>query len=395
MQVVMQTLQQGLEECHLMTKLATDLVQDWRSRLACDCPEQSAATRESIISWLIGKDIERLEYLDCSGLEIAQQAMVYRYHILRQRYLGLPPEQAYRHLMKRLSSSVLLRNKIRTLVALSRDRQRQIVDVLQEVLQELLQSDRYMQQQMAWIAECSNDTKLRNALLLASMEEYCLRPIRNQPLLVYRFVNYLRRTARGGVTQAPTDDKVRLVSEELLTDDNSNPLSLLDAQAVTQYQDTQAQAEQQALRIAVQQEFASYLAAQLGLTAVQWLKLYLQGKSQEAIARQLKLSVQEVYRLREKISYHAVRVFGLKHQPELVSNWLETSLLEHSFGLTPQQWQQFWHKLTLQQRQVIQLKKVGKDNEVIAQVLNLKNHQLMAEWSKLYLAAQALRSQGQ
>jgi DNA-binding NarL/FixJ family response regulator len=51
--------------------------------------------------------------------------------------------------------------------------------------------------------------------------------------------------------------------------------------------------------------------------------------------------------------------------------------------------------LTPQQRQVIQLKKVGKDNEVIAQVLNLKNHQLMAEWSKLYLTAQALRSQGQ
>jgi len=50
-----------------------------------------------------------------------------------------------------------------------------VVDVLQEVIQELLQSDRYMQQQMAWIAECTVDARLRNALLFASTEEYCLR----------------------------------------------------------------------------------------------------------------------------------------------------------------------------------------------------------------------------
>ena len=180
---------------------------------------------------------------------------------------------------------------------------------------------------------------------------------------------------------------MRLLSEELLNDENDNPLSLLDSQAVSKYQDTQTQEEQQALRLEVQQEFANYLNSQIGDSAVQWLHLYLQGKSQEAIATALKLSVQEVYRLREKISYHAVRVF------ELVSNWLETSLVEHSFGLTPQQWEQFWQKLTLQQRQLIEMKKVGKDHEAIAITLNLKPHQVMTEWSKLYLTAQSLRSQ--
>lgn len=289
---------------------------------------------------------------------------------------------------------MLLRNKIRTLVALSRDRQRQVTDVLQEVLQELLQSDRYMQQQMSWIADCTNDAKLRNALLLTAMEEYCLRPIRNQPLLVYRFVNYLRRTSRGGVTQVPTSDRVRLVSEELLNDDSDRPLSLLDTQIVNEYQDKQALEEQQAVRRSVEQEFVNYLSAQLGAKAVQWLQLYLQGKSQEAIAQRLNLSVQEVYRLREKISYHAVRVFGLKHQPELVSDWLGTSLLEHSFGLTLQQWQQYWERITPRQRQVIDLKKAGKNNEEIAKALNLKSHQVMTEWSQLYLTAQTVRSQG-
>ena len=377
-----------------MIKLAADLGQEWRSRLANECPQQSAATRESIVRWLIGNDIQRLEQLSSNQLETIEQAMAYRYSILRQRYLGVSPHVAYRHLMSRLSSSVLLRNKIRTLVALSRDRQRQVADVLQEVLQELLQSDRYMQQQMAWCAHCTNDPKLRNALVLASLEEYCLRPIRNQPLLVYRFVNYLRRTGRGGVTQVPTNDRVRLVSDEILSDESDSPLSLLDHQALNAYQDTQAQSEQIATRKSVEKEFVNYLDAQIGAIAVQWLKLYLQGKSQEAIAKRLNLSVQEVYRLREKISYHAVRVFGLKHQPELVCEWLGTSLLEHSFGLTPQQWKQYWARLTPRQQQVIDLKKAGKNNEEIASALNLKTHQVMTEWSNLYMSAQTLRSRG-
>ncbi len=390
----MQTLQQETKERDRVTKCVAGLAQDWRVRLACDCPQQSEKTRESIIRWLIGDDLEKFTRLNSCELALAQQAMAYRYRILRQRYLGIVPSQAYRHLTTRLGSLVLLRNKINSFVTLGHDRQQAFLDVLQEVIQELLQRDRYMQQQIAWIAECTNDAKLGTALLLAATEEYCLRPIRNQPLLAYRFFNYLRRTQPGGLTQIPKNNSIRLLSDELLTQDSDNPLSFLDSQALSEYQDTQAIAEQQALRMAVQQEFASYLATRLGSTAVQWLKLYLQGKSQEAIARQLNLSVKEVYRLREKISYHAVRMFGLKHRPELVNSWLETSLQEHNFGLTPQQWQQFWQRLTPQQRQVIKLQKAGKDLEAIAQALNLKNQQLMSEWSKLYLTAQTLRSQG-
>lgn len=377
-----------------MTNWAEDLAQTWRSRLKLECPQYSSEIIESIVCWLVGQDLERFTKLDSIQLKIAEQAIEYRYRILRHRYLGLGPERAYRNLTTRLGSLVLVRNKIRTWVALSRDRQRAVVDVLQEVIQELLQSDRYMQQQMAWIAECSADAKLRNALLLASTEEYCLRPVRNQPLLVYRFVNYLRRTSRGGLTQVPNRDLIRLVSEELLTDDCENPISLLDNQAIAAYQDTQAMEEKLALRQAVKQEFASYLEEHLGAVAVKWLQLYLQGQSQEAIARSLNLDIKQVYRLREKVSYHAVRVFALKQQPELVSNWLEISLQEQSFGLTPQQWQQFWENLTQQQRQMIDLLKAGNSMEAIAQSLKLKTHQVMGEWSKLYLAAQAIRCKG-
>ncbi|MUL38186.1 HetZ-related protein 2 [Gloeocapsopsis dulcis] len=389
----MQTLEQIFEEDNLMIKWTENLTQSWRSRLCCELQQYAEATQESILRWLIGNDMERIETMLPHELDLVQQGMEYRYCILLQRYLGQMPEQAYRNLTTRLSGLVILRNKIWTWVSLSRDRTTTVLDVLQEVIQELLQSDRYMQQQINWIAQCTNDVKLRNALLFASLEEYSLRRIRNQPLIAYRFVNYLRRTSRGGLTQVPTQDLVKLVSEDILTEDNDNPVSLFDTPAIAEYQDRQAFIEQQSLRIKVQKEFEAYLSQKLGATAVKWLQLYLQGKSQEAIAHHLNLQVKEVYRLREKISYHAVRVFAAKEQTELVGHWLENSLQEHSFGLTPQQWQHYWAKLTPKQCQLVELLKEGKDTAAIAQTMCLQPHQVLGEWTKLYLVAQTIRSQ--
>ena len=390
----MQTLKQGFEESNLMTKLADELEQDWRDRLASDYPTLSPVTSQSIVRWLLGDNVERFDTLLPNQLAIAKQAMDYRYRILRQRYLGVEPIRAYRNLTNRLAGLVTLRNKIRTWVSLSRDRQRAVADVLQEVIQELLNSDRYIQKQIAWIAQCTDDTRLRDALLLTTIEEYCLRPIRNQPLLVYRFVNFLRRSQRGGMTHVPEGDMVRLVSEEMTLDDTDSPVSLLDSQATADYQDTQAFEEQQTLRMSVRQEFENYLreTENLGPVAAQWLRLYLQGQSQEAIASALNMPVKQVYRLREKISYHAIRVFSIKAKPELVTSWLETSLREHSLGLTPVQWQEYWETLTPEQQQLIDKLKSGKTVDAIAKDLNLKTNQVVGEWSKLYLAAQALRS---
>ena len=65
---------------------------------------------------------------------------------------------------------------------------------------------------MAFIPEFRAAPRLRDGLLFASIEEYSLRSVRNQPLLVYRFVNYLRRSQRGGLTQVSSKDLIRLVS---------------------------------------------------------------------------------------------------------------------------------------------------------------------------------------
>ena len=376
-----------------MTQNGVNLAQYWQQRLITECPEQSQVTRQSILNWLLGVDLARFDLLNPKELEIAKQAMEYRWRILHKRYLGMSREKAYRQLISRLSSVVAVRNKIQTWISLSRDRQRSVINVLQEVLQELMQSDSYIQQQMTHITALTTDKRLRDTLLFASIEEYCLRPVRNQPILMYRFVNYLRRIQRGGLTQVPTSELVKLVSEEILTENNDNPISLVDNQAIAQYQETQHLEEQQANRQLVQQEFEQYLLENIGQQAVDWLRLYLQGKSQEEIAKQLNKPIKEVYRLREKLSYHAVRVFAIKGQPELIDNWLSISLEEHNLGLTETQWQQLPEKITPIGQQILNLRKAGNSIEVIAQELQLKTHQVLGEWTKVYLAAQTLRIQ--
>lgn len=301
---------------------ADDIAARWRSLLESELPKSSRSTQESIIKWLIGEDPARFEAYTPEQREIAEQAMDYRYRILRQRYFEAPPERAYRSLIQRLNSLFVIRSKISTWIALSRDRASSVIDVLQEVIQDLLQNDNYMQQQVAWIAQCTSDSRLRNALVLTATEEYCLRPIRNQPLLVYRFVNYQKRTQRGGMTQVPAADFIRLVSEEIAPDDSDGSVSLLDGKAVEDYQDLQAQQQQRELRNDITDKFADYLTEKVDPQAAEWLRLYLQGKTQEAIAQMLDMPIKQVYRLREKVNYHAVRVFAQKAQPELVTEWL-------------------------------------------------------------------------
>ena len=128
----------------------------------------------------------------------------------------------------------------------------------------------------------------------------------------------MRRNSKAGVTHVPKNEPLLLAFEEIPSEDNESKFSVLDTGAIAQYQIQQEMIEQQMLRDQVKQELSRYLAQKLGL-GVKWLELYLQGHSQQAIASVLNLPVQEVYRLREKISYHVARV-AQKHHPELVAS---------------------------------------------------------------------------
>lgn len=376
-----------------MTSVVQTIKKTWYERFA---QEKSLLSRQaiqnSILQWMLGADPSLLESMNSEQLAIFEQGMDYRYRLLCKRYLGQSPNTSYRNLIARLSSIAAIRNRILTGIALSRDRHQAITDVLQEVIQEMLQGDRYIQNQMQWIGQCTRDERLRHSLLLASVEEYCLRPIRNQPLLAYRFVNYLRRSQRGGMTQVPQSQKIRLLSEEVGADGSESALSLLDDRAIATYNTRQEWEEQQLWRGKVQQGFSDYLAEKVGADAVRWLQLYLQGQSQEAIAQTLNLPIKDIYRLREKVGYHAIRNFALKSNPDLVEHWLGTSLQEHQFGLTAAQWEVLWQEISPLQQTIIQERQTGQSLEAIAQKLALRKTQINQEWTHIYLFAQSLRN---
>lgn len=365
----------------------------WLSRLQNDYPQASADTCSSVVAWLLGENPEDWNNLDPDRCQALEAGLSFRYRILQQRYWGVSPDQAYRNLMQRLGSLVILRQKIQTWVATSRDRQRQVVDVLQEVIQGMLDRDRYLQQQIQWIAKCTDDSRLRNTLLLTTVEEYCLRPVRNQPLLVYRFVNYLYRSQRGGLTQVPTGEWVKHISEEIVLGDKDETISLLDNSAIAKYEDFQYLEEQKTQRVVIQKQFETYLREKVDPIAAQWLQLYLQGYSQDIIAQKLQLPIKQVYRLREKVGYHATRNFALKIAPELVMDWLGTSLINHRLGLSPSQWQKFYQDLNPTQRQLVDRLKYKDSVDTIAKALNLKVSQVQSEWSKIYLTSQDIRNQ--
>ncbi len=362
----------------------------WLKQLQADLPDEPATTHAAIARWLIG-DPTRFEDWSEADVALAKKAMDYRYRIFLSRYWGLSPERAYKRLLQKLGGLFLIRSKVSTWIALSRDRQRAVKDVLQEVIQEMLQSDRHMRQQSAWIADCTPRASLRNLLTLATIEEYCLRPIRNQPLLVYRFVNYLRRSQRGGMTQVPSSELIQLISEEIGTDAADGTFSLLDFEALEQYAVQKNFEEQQAARQQVKQQFADYINEKLGDTAVQWLTLHLQGYAQDTIAQELGLNVRQAYRLREKVSYHAIRIFTIKEQPDLVFTWLKTSLKQNNLGLTLAEWNRYWQSLSPDQQQMLAAFKAGDTVTAIAEAMNLTEKQVTGQWADLYLAAQAMR----
>jgi DNA-binding CsgD family transcriptional regulator len=375
-----------------MTDLARSIAEYWQERLSTECAQQSSINQRSIIDWLVGEDRDRFAEMPAEKLAIVRQAMDYRYRILIQRYLGVPSERAFKNLMQRLGSLAIIREKVRAWLAVSRDRQRTVVDVLQEVVQEMLQGDKYIRQQVDWISKCTPNPRLRDVLMLATLEEYCLRPVRNQPLLAHRFVNYLRRSQRGGVTNVPRSDSIKMISDAVTDEAGDSSFNLLDRQVLENYQEQQEWEETQVQRSRVKEQMLAYLEENLGTQAKIWLELYLLGKTPEEIAQQLQLDIKQVYRLREKISYHAVKVFAVKSQPEMVAEWLKTSMKEHNLGLTVKQRQDLEQKLNDQQLIILAGVQSETPIEELAKKLGLKTNQVVSEWSQIYLQAQELRN---
>lgn len=277
-----------------MTEAANTLRAAWQFRLSVDYPQQKKE-QQGIVSWLLGEDWQRFEYLSPATRAIAYQHLDYRYGILRQRYLDVEPKIAYSRLVQRLRALVIP-PRMKSWAAHSCERQQEVAALIYKTISTVLLEASYIKKQKAWIEQCTSSFSLRNALLLASLEEYALQPIGNRPRIVYCTLAVLQQQKQA------SKDLFCLLSEEM-------NLAEIDIQAISK-QETLDWEQQQTQRIALQQAFERYLTAEVGELATRWLRLHLQGHPQRAIAATLHLTEQQIARLQEEVYHHARQWFN-------------------------------------------------------------------------------------
>jgi hypothetical protein len=175
-----------------MNSLANELQLVWETRLLREYPQQTPENRQSIVRWLLGENLVALDNLTPHEVTLLKQKMDCRYRILTKRYLNVDPIQGYFRLINRLGALMMRCPQVRTWIIANRDHQKSVLELLQRIIQEISTEDLEIQQQISWIAQCTQDTELRDILLLASLEEYCLQPIGSRPLLVHRSISFLR-----------------------------------------------------------------------------------------------------------------------------------------------------------------------------------------------------------
>jgi hypothetical protein len=176
----------------------------WQARLCQEYPYETSEIRQSIIFWILGealvdgdcslestKKLHLNETLTADELTTLAQKLDRRYKIWQERYFQIEPLRAYVNLINRLGALLLLCPQACRWIKSHRDRQKTLAQILPILLQDILAQDAYIVRQIAWIARCTSDRKLRKSFLFASLEEYCSHSIENRPLLVYRLINFL------------------------------------------------------------------------------------------------------------------------------------------------------------------------------------------------------------
>lgn len=195
----------------------SEIEKTWLSRLAEDHLQQSQQEKDSIIQWLLCENETEWNSLTLEQQINHQQFYNDRYQILKQRYLNVTATQAYQNLINRLCSLVVVHQNFQNWLKANREGQRALLKVVQEVIQEMIQTEDYVLQQMKWIAQCTGEQSLRDQLLLASIEEYSLRFVENQPLFLHRLLNYVRRNTR--------QKSVLMLLEPLMLEDVNHTLN--------------------------------------------------------------------------------------------------------------------------------------------------------------------------
>jgi hypothetical protein len=176
-----------------MENINNQIYQEWQYRLQLECSHLSECQRSSIWQWLAGVNPNEWENWSRSQIQRLRGAMDCRFHILTTRYLQVSPDRAYKNFMAQLGNFLSTHFGITT----SRYCQRTIVAVIEKIVGDMLQHDAYLQSQVEWIGKCANNRRLRESLVLSTIEDYCLHQIGYQHLLTYGHLNYFLQESQA------------------------------------------------------------------------------------------------------------------------------------------------------------------------------------------------------
>ncbi|MGK7921801.1 MAG: HetZ-related protein [Trichodesmium sp.] len=235
--------------------------------------------------------------------------------------------------------------------------------------------------------------KLELAEYMAFTEQYAKRQIglpgRNrQRLIVLRAQSF----AKGQPPETSLDIEMAVESpksEDAEAFSRSSAVQQVREQMVAEAVDpTEA-----VLRDRVVSELINYLENAGQDQCVDYLRLKLEDYQACDIDKQLGLTSRQRDYLQQRFKYH-VEKFARSQNWKLVHQWLGADI-DQKLGMTSDKWEAFWATLSPEQQQILQLKRVGEDEQAIATAIQCTPKQLQKRWAKLLDLAWVFRNSDQ
>lgn len=236
-------------------------------------------------------------------------------------------------------------------------------------------------------------TRLELAEYMAFTEQYAKRRItlptgQNQQLIILRAQRFANRQPHEiAIDMEMATESAR--SEDAEAYGRSAAVQMVREQMVSEQTDP----SDSVLRDRIVQELVQYLESQGQSDCIDYLVLKLQDLSVPEIDEVLGLSARQRDYLQQRFKYH-VEKFALSHNWQLVHQWLGADL-DQNLGLSPQEWQAFWVKLSPEQQQLFELKQAKTSDQEAARILKCTPKQFQKRWYKVLELAWQTRNQNQ
>lgn len=240
-------------------------------------------------------------------------------------------------------------------------------------------------------ADYTPRTQLELSEYMAFTEQYAKRQIGlpgrfRQRLIVLRAQGF----AKGQPPETAIDIEMAVESgkgEEAEAHSRSAAMQQVREQMVSESVDP----ADAVLRDRVVAELIEYLQSQDQPECVDYLTLKLQDLSASEIDRILGLSPRQRDYLQQRFKYH-VEKFARTQNWKLVHEWLGADL-DQKLGMSSVQWEAFKGTLSLEQRQLLEMKRNQENDKAIASILKCTPKQVQKRWAALLeMAAQCRNS---